>query len=276
MLNASSNIICGPELGIFDREFIYRTSYKTFRRLLLNSALVLENPEVFPYGRLDLLRVCLDGCSLEAKTNFHMGASKHKPNIFSYVESWSKLIEIATVSESYLEFFSYLFLNQDGSKGKGRWAEKSPRNVYYFLEASQLFPKAVMVYVYRNPLDVISSLINRPFARKSLDEACGQFIRSYLGYRRAIQTGKVVVVNYDLLVVNPENELTKLMSAVGEDFKASQLEFYNSKNSVNAGYAVGPVHKKSVFSWENKLTKSDIVYIKKKFEECNLVKLLPI
>ena len=57
------------------------------------------------------------------------------------------------ISDFYGKFFLQARDNIDG-----RWFDKTPQNVYGILLLGHMYPTAKFVHIYRNPLNVVSSL----------------------------------------------------------------------------------------------------------------------
>lgn len=55
------------------------------------------------------------------------------------------------------DLYGKLFLEAKNNAG-GRWFDKTPQNVYGILLLGHMYPAAKFVHIYRNPLNVVSSL----------------------------------------------------------------------------------------------------------------------
>ena len=226
-----------------------------FKSLVHNNWIAVKRKGALPYGRLDIFRLVLDGSLPEAKSNFHVGASSRKPNLLYYVESWKDLLVFTQNSETYAEFFSLLLLG-GVEPSKRRWAEKSPRNVYFARHFLDLFPDGRFLFLHRNPLDTIASLVNRAFAPKTLEQATLQYIRSVASYRQVANDPRVAIVEYEELVTDTERTLERAMRFLGEGLEFSQFNFYSTERKRDAGYARTEVHSDSVGRWRSDLSRS--------------------
>lgn len=114
---------------------------------------------------------------------------------------------------------------------KARWADKTPENVLYLNEWSELLGEEwLFVHVVRNPLDTLSSIKEARFDRSipiGLDERLAFYSR-YLNAGLDFQEqhpDRYYRVMYEELVTDTEKTLTSLMSWLGEEFQRKQLKF---------------------------------------------------
>ncbi len=54
--------------------------------------------------------------------------------------------------------YAHLYAQKIGRQG-ARWFDKTPQNVYGILLISSLFPDAKFIHIHRNPLNVVTSLL---------------------------------------------------------------------------------------------------------------------
>jgi hypothetical protein len=111
---------------------------------------------------------------------------------------------------------AYLRKTQSGE----RWFDKTPQNIYGLLLIHAQFPKSSIVHIYRNPLNVVSSLREgKVMPKQSLVAAINywleamQIISSYKKMRK----NNLLEVKYELLCETPQNVLKQLLKNLAED-----------------------------------------------------------
>lgn len=115
--------------------------------------------------------------------------------------------------------------------GKPRWADKNPMNGFYLsLWETLLGPEWVWVHIVRNPVDVISSMIEIGFPL-SLPEKLSEKIDLWLRMTEAGEAwrernpDRAIRVNYEDLVSEPERTMKALMRVLGEAWEPAQMHY---------------------------------------------------
>jgi hypothetical protein len=109
---------------------------------------------------------------------------------------------------------SYLFDRAMEGTGKRYFLEKTPRNFYVFRELITVFPEARYVVLRRNPLAVFASYIST-YVSSNLT-LLGRFKTDLLEGPGLLNAGvaalgdKAILVRYEDLVVNPEDQLERI------------------------------------------------------------------
>ncbi len=125
-------------------------------------------------------------------------------------------------------------------KRKLLWCEKTPNNVYFLDEISNVFPDAKYICLYRHCVDVVYSLIqakpykNRPdmmpYLYQNTGNMAGAGFDSWLEQTSIISNFErehkemCFSVNYEELVNNPNNTLSALFQFIGVDWDELFLE----------------------------------------------------
>lgn len=153
------------------------------------------------------------------------------------------------------------------SRGKARWADKTPENALY-LDAWRrvLGDRWVYVHAVRNPLDTIGSIAEAGFPL-TIPAALPDRIGFYLDYTRRgldwvrANPDRGYVVVYERMVLAPGQELARLMNWLGEKFDARQLDV------ASVGHGKGledpkiagsrRIHGESIGAWRNRLAPAD-------------------
>jgi len=140
--------------------------------------------------------------------------------------------------ETYIEAIrmmtSMLYGSVFKDKRKRFFIDKTPRYFHIIPELRQVFPNAKFVILLRNPIAVLSSVMETWFNNQP-----GLFLKSYNrldmvkgpgllldGIR--ILDDKAIVVRYEDLVTDPENHVRKLSEKLGLTFNLQMLDYSNS------------------------------------------------
>ena len=121
------------------------------------------------------------------------------------------------ISDFYGKFFLQARNNIDG-----RWFDKTPQNVYGILLLGYMYPTAKFVHIYRNPLNVVSSLKEgRVMAKHEVKGAINYWLEAMIminEYKKMPGGAeRFLEVKYEDLVANPEPEVSKIFQFVTED-----------------------------------------------------------
>jgi len=115
-------------------------------------------------------------------------------------------------------------------KGGGRiFIDKTPRYVLILDELVRLFPQAKFVFLLRNPLSILSSLVNTQVSHDlwTLERFREELLLGPAAMLSAIdQLGdSAIVVRYEDFVSGPEKELKEVCAKLGIDFDPGMLEY---------------------------------------------------
>lgn len=103
---------------------------------------------------------------------------------------------------------------------KGRWFDKTPQNVYGVLMISAYYPEAKFIHIYRNPLNVVTSLLEgKVMPKHGLVGGISYWNESMLILNefKKLYPDRLLEVRYETLTANPMPELRKILEFVGED-----------------------------------------------------------
>ncbi len=117
--------------------------------------------------------------------------------------------------------------------GKSRFLDKTPR--YYFIlpELAEVFPRASLVLLFRNPLAVLSSILDSwlSWGKWWENEAIAQYRYDLLEAPRRLVEGrealgkKAVILHYEELVSRPEEVTRGLCDRLGLPFQHEMLAY---------------------------------------------------
>lgn len=135
--------------------------------------------------------------------------------------------------------------------------EKLPENFLYLGFIAKAWPDAKIIHLRRNPMDACFAAYKQSFFRfaYSLDDLA----QYYLAYDRLSRHwrhtlgARLVEVNYEDLVADPETETRRLLSQLGLKFEAACLNFDQNTAPVATASAVQvreKVHTRSVEKWK--------------------------
>ncbi|MGH8225243.1 MAG: tetratricopeptide repeat-containing sulfotransferase family protein, partial [Gammaproteobacteria bacterium] len=144
--------------------------------------------------------------------------------------------------------------------GRARITDKLPGN-YPILGLLHLcFPTAPIVHVRRDARDNCFSCFATVFASgyafSSALESMGHFYRLYecfmRHWRQTLGAERIIEIEYEKLVHNPESEVRRLLAAVGLDWDARCLDFHRTARNVHTPsvYQVRqPLYTSSIGRW---------------------------
>ncbi len=145
-------------------------------------------------------------------------------------------------------------------RSKPYFIEKLPYNFLYIGLISKAFPNAKIIYVERDPVDVCFAMYKQIFTwayKFSYDlsnlATYYNLHRNLLTHWHEMMPGKIVTVNYDTLVAEPELTVRKLLKNIGLDFEQQCLDFHNNKSPSTTASATqirSKIHSNSVRKWK--------------------------
>ena len=157
-------------------------------------------------------------------------------------DDWKRLQQFGFTQDEWLArlrtFFGGIQADYAASRGKTRWADKSPRYALHIPFLRQLFPDAQFVHVIRDGRDVAVSHRKR-FGYWSS-------VKSSVKWPRYIKAARAAAVDlpedayhelrYDQLVADPEGTLKDLLGFLGEEWDPTLLDFAKGKHDVPERY----------------------------------------
>lgn len=180
LFSRSTGILISPETHFL------REPYKSFAHLDLslekNLELVLNN---YSKGRWFK---SLDLTVEEIKSKFK-GQQE---------ESWPKLFQ--TIIELYALKY-----------GASYYGEKTPGHYKNVSDLLNWFPNCKVVYVFRNPIDVISSNLRAPFASSSVILNALRYKEVFRSYSKYCHYNRVFLVRYEDFVKTPEQSINSIV-----------------------------------------------------------------
>jgi hypothetical protein len=129
-------------------------------------------------------------------------------------------------------FANTIYSNALKKGGGTRFIDKTPRYVMIIDELIRLFPRAKFIFLLRNPLSVLSSIVNTQIAHDlwTLERFSDELISGPDAILGAIEQlgDKAITVRYEDFVMAPEQSLEQVCSALNLSYEPGMLEYDNS------------------------------------------------
>lgn len=155
----------------------------------------------------------------------------------------------------------YLRVLRQGREGADRIVDKLPGNLYYLGHISILFPNATIIHALRHPLDTCLSCYFQNFAvlrwandLKVIAEVYRRQRDAMAHWQRLLPAGKIVEVQYERLIEEPETEGRRMIEACGLEWDESLLQFHRSESVVKTAslwQVRQPIYRTSRMRWKH-------------------------
>ena len=145
------------------------------------------------------------------------------------------------------------------AQGKTRWAEKTPRHLFYLDLIRELYPDAKIIRIMRDPRDSIPSVIKNIGLSTSL---IGEFYRwmsvfmmSHPFFENDLNS---ITIRYEDLVQDPDKKVREICEFLGEEFEPSMLKRSGAEHvRVASETWKRDIDKKitadNIFAWKSKM-----------------------
>jgi tetratricopeptide (TPR) repeat protein len=145
--------------------------------------------------------------------------------------------------------------------GRPRFTDKMPNNFSHVGLIASMLPRAILIDARRHPMDCCFSTFKQYFAEGqtfsySLEDL-GRYYRCYLSlmdHWDEVLPGKVLRIQYEAMVREPEVNIRRLLEHCGLPFEASCLTFNLTQRSVRTASAEQvrqPIYGSAVGYWRN-------------------------
>jgi hypothetical protein len=164
---------------------------------------------------------------------------------------------------SYEALFAALLSFYAQTHGKRRCGEKTPRHALFTETLCQWYPGARVIHLLRDPRDVVASLLRMPWADRNVLGNARLWLRSNLAAARSRHRPQYLMVRYEELVTNPEEELVRVCAFVGEEFAPSMLVSDRDPNGQQPWYrrAEERVTTERIGKWREQLTSKEAALV---------------
>lgn len=161
---------------------------------------------------------------------------------------------------SYPAFFACLWRYYAQVHGKRRCGEKNARHAMFTETLCEWYPGAHILHLVRDPRDVVASLLRMPFAPHNVIGAARMWLAHNLAALRSSGRPQYLAVRYEQLVTDPESELKRICSFVGEDYSPAML-IPNQDSTADRPWlhrAQEPVTAQRMQKWREELSAEDV------------------
>jgi tetratricopeptide (TPR) repeat protein len=136
--------------------------------------------------------------------------------------------------------------------------EKYPENILYLGFAAKAYPDARLVHLRRHPMDACFAMYKQSFFRYAYTlQNVGRYYAAYdrlARHWRAVLGERLVEVDYETLVGDPEVQTRQLLERLGLEFEPACLEFDRNQAASATASSVQvreKIHTRSVERWRN-------------------------
>lgn len=154
------------------------------------------------------------------------------------------------------------FVTKNKRTDKLFFTDKLPLNFKYVGFILKCFPKSIIIHTERNSKDIFVSILKNYFGQLQMnyaynEENIAHYIhcyKNYMKYWKNLFDKKIYDLNYDLLVNNFEDEVTKLLNHCHLKFESNCLNYDKNKRSVvtaSINQVRQPIYSSSSKSFQN-------------------------
>ena len=163
--------------------------------------------------------------------------------------------QLAALGHRYLEETAAL------RSGRQHFTDKLPNNFSHIGLIHAILPRAIIIDARRHPMDACFSTFKQHFAEGqtfsySLEDL-GRYYRCYLAlmdHWERVLPGRVLHVQYEELVREPERNIRRLLAHCGLPFEPACLSFHETRRAVRTASAEQvrqPLYSSGVGYWRN-------------------------
>lgn len=194
----------------------------------------------------------------------------------------AEVAELLATCGSQAEFLDRFFARYSETRGKPRWAEKTPRNVLHLDYVFERFPNARFVHMIRDGRDTVCSLRTHP-RHKVIDGRLVELntwhpiapcIDRWVSNVRAGLTlrgdPRYLEIRYEALVRAPRETLMGLFHFLGEPFDERVLDYHREQGKSRDvtlfpqnPEATQAMYTRAVARWQRDLTPDEIALFKR-------------
>lgn len=163
----------------------------------------------------------------------------------------------------YREFFASILRFYAAATKKVRAGEKTPHHAMFLETLCRWFPGALILHVLRDPRDVVASLMRMRWAPASVTANARRWARASLAAWQARHRPGYLLVRYETLVTEPEQELRRICAFAGEEYSSSMLNAGSAPDGSPPWFrrAHEPVTTERLEMWREQLTADDVALV---------------
>lgn len=157
-------------------------------------------------------------------------------------ESWDRLSLYGFPKSYWLdksaEFFDSFQTEYAKSRGKTRWADKTPRYALSLGYINEVFPTAQIVHIIRDGRDVVASHRDRwgYWSAVKAVEKWPRYIRTARRVGARLPDDRYIEIRYEDLVLATEASLRRLLQYLGEPWDDAVLHHDQAPHDVSGRY----------------------------------------
>lgn len=157
-------------------------------------------------------------------------------------DDWKRLSQYGFTEEEWIrrirDFFEGIQGDYARSRGKERWADKTPRYALMIPLILRIFPDAQVVHVIRDARDVAVSHRKRFGYWSGLKSTVKwpRYVGTARDASRILPDDAYLEVRYENLVADPETTMRGLLAWLGEEWDPAVLNFDEARHDVPARY----------------------------------------
>jgi len=189
-----------------------------------------------------------------------------------YVKHWDVKLEVDDFDigncSSLANTIHELYSAYARKRGKLIWGDKTPSYVTEIDTLHRLFPNAKYIHLIRDGRDVAASLQKQWWGPKDFVSAIEYWERSVVlatKMLRMLPSSQRIMLRFEDLIINPEEEIQKVLSFLGLEYEESMLNSYyqsteskvGSRATLHHSNLAHPPSKDQCFKWKRTLPKAD-------------------
>ncbi len=160
--------------------------------------------------------------------------------------------DIRLIAKGYLDAVDYRLSDRP------MFIDKLPDNFLYLGFIAKAFPQAHIIHLRRNPMDACFAMYKQSFFSFAYTlENLGRYYVAFDRLRRhwgKALKDRVIEVEYESLVADPEGQTRALLDRLGLDFEQACLDFHLNKTpsaTASAAQVREKAHTRSINKWKN-------------------------
>jgi hypothetical protein len=129
----------------------------------------------------------------------------------------------------YADLFAVVLTAWAKSRGKPHVGDKSPGHINFVTVIAELFPQAKFITSLRDPRAVVNSELNAKWGARSVDQIARRWrrvVNRHFELERALSSDRYLMLRYEDLIRQPEENLRRICAFLGESFETAMLRYY--------------------------------------------------
>ena len=162
------------------------------------------------------------------------------------------LLDFTQLAERYIDLVRYRLTDRP------YFVEKYPFNFLYLGFIAKAFPQARIVYLHRDPMDACFAMYKQSYFQFAYE--LDGLAKYYVAYNQlqqhwqSVLGDRLVNVQYETLVQDPESQIPKLLTAMSLDVEPACLNFHANQTASATASSVQireKMHTRSVGKWRH-------------------------